>query len=93
MVNDKTVRVEVADTGSGVPTSVMPRIFDPFFTTKPVGQGTGLGLSITYGIVKEHRGTIEVTSDEGRGTIFILQFPGSSHANRIEPGLTLPARR
>ncbi|HKN85674.1 MAG TPA: ATP-binding protein [Nitrospiraceae bacterium] len=78
MVNDKTVGVEIADTGSGIPASVMPRIFDPFFTTKAVGQGTGLGLSITYGIVKEHRGTIEARSDEGTGTIFILQFPIST---------------
>lgn len=93
MVNAETVRVEIADTGSGIPASVLPRIFDPFFTTKPVGQGTGLGLSITYGIVKEHRGTIEVRSDEGTGAIFILQFPVSTPAKRIEPGLTLPARR
>jgi signal transduction histidine kinase len=75
MVDDTTVSVEISDTGSGIPASVVPRIFDPFFTTKAVGQGTGLGLSITYGIVKEHRGTVEVRTEEGAGTIFILQFP------------------
>jgi signal transduction histidine kinase len=75
MVDDKTVRVEIGDTGSGIAPSVLPRIFDPFFTTKPVGYGTGLGLSITYGIVKEHRGTIEVKSSQEAGTTFILHLP------------------
>ena len=93
MVDDRTVRVEIADTGSGIPASLLSRIFDPFFTTKAVGQGTGLGLSITYGIVKEHRGTIEVKSDEGKGSKFILQFPVAAHADRMESGLTLPAPR
>jgi signal transduction histidine kinase len=77
MVDDTAVSVEIADTGTGIPASVVPRIFDPFFTTKAVGQGTGLGLSITYGIVKEHRGTVEVRTEEGAGTIFILQFPSA----------------
>jgi two-component system, NtrC family, sensor kinase len=75
VVDDTAVSVEIADTGTGIPASVVPRIFDPFFTTKAVGQGTGLGLSITYGIVKEHRGTVEVRTEEGAGTVFILQFP------------------
>jgi signal transduction histidine kinase len=75
MVDDTAVSVEIADTGSGIPASVVSRIFDPFFTTKAVGQGTGLGLSITYGIVKEHRGTVEVRTEEGAGTVFLLQFP------------------
>jgi two-component system, NtrC family, sensor kinase len=77
MVNDTMVSVEIADTGSGIPASVVPRIFDPFFTTKAVGEGTGLGLSITYGIVREHRGTVEVRTEEGAGTVFILQFPSA----------------
>jgi len=86
MIDEKTVGVEIADTGAGIPTSLVSRIFDPFFTTKAVGQGTGLGLSITYGIVKEHRGTIEVRSDEGTGTRFILQFPISTPGDRINVG-------
>jgi signal transduction histidine kinase len=84
MVDDKTVRVEIGDTGSGIAPSVLPRIFDPFFTTKPVGHGTGLGLSITYGIVKEHRGMIEVRSEQEMGTTFVLHFPVAMQINGSE---------
>ena len=66
---------EVSDTGSGIPSEYLARIYDPFFTTKAIGQGTGLGLSITYGIVREHEGSIECESGTGQGTRFILSFP------------------
>ena len=66
--------VEVSDTGSGIPTEHIARIYDPFFTTKATGQGTGLGLSITYGIVREHGGTIHCDSAPGQGTRFSLRF-------------------
>ena len=69
------VLAEVSDTGSGIPSEYLARIYDPFFTTKAIGQGTGLGLSITYGIVREHEGTIECESAVGQGTRFILSFP------------------
>ena len=69
------VVVEVADTGSGIPNEYLARIYDPFFTTKATGQGTGLGLSITYGIVREHHGSIDCESSVGQGTRFILEFP------------------
>jgi PAS domain S-box-containing protein len=69
------VTVEVADTGSGIPNEYLARIYDPFFTTKATGQGTGLGLSITYGIVREHHGSIDCESSVGQGTRFILEFP------------------
>jgi len=67
------VRLVVADDGPGIPPDVLPKIFDPFFTTKP--QGTGLGLSITYGIVRDHHGTVDVESTPGAGTTFTLTFP------------------
>jgi two-component system, NtrC family, sensor kinase len=69
------VIAEVSDTGSGIPSEYLARIYDPFFTTKAIGQGTGLGLSITYGIVREHEGSIECESGIGQGTTFILSFP------------------
>ncbi|HYS27665.1 MAG TPA: ATP-binding protein [Vicinamibacterales bacterium] len=67
--------VEVSDTGSGIPSEYLARIYDPFFTTKAIGHGTGLGLSITYGIVREHEGTIDCDSSVGQGTRFTLRFP------------------
>ena len=71
----QTVRVEIADTGAGIPESVREKIFEPFFTTKPVGKGTGLGLSISYGIVKDCGGTIRAESIPGEGARFIITLP------------------
>jgi signal transduction histidine kinase len=69
------VRVTIRDTGPGIPPHIREKIFDPFFTTKPVGKGTGLGLSICYQIIQKHRGTIEVSSEEGRGSEFVITLP------------------
>jgi C4-dicarboxylate-specific signal transduction histidine kinase len=74
-LKDERVRITVSDTGPGIPPGLEQRIFDPFFTTKEVGMGTGLGLSITYGIVKEHGGSIEVTSSPGEGACFEIELP------------------
>jgi two-component system, NtrC family, sensor kinase len=68
-------RVEIGDTGSGIPADQLSRIYDPFFTTKELGKGTGLGLSISYGIIQEHGGAITCHSVIGQGTRFILTLP------------------
>ncbi len=69
------VEVLIADTGIGIPAEHLPRIFDPFFSTKGVGKGTGLGLAIARRIVEDHHGTIEVSSEVGRGTSFRIWLP------------------
>ncbi len=74
-VSEQTVLICVADTGPGIPEGLEQRIFDPFFTTKDVGAGTGLGLSITYGIIKEHQGTILIENHPGEGALFWIQLP------------------
>lgn len=76
-VEDDAIRIDVSDTGVGIPPENLEKIFDPFFTTKEVGQGTGLGLSVSYGIVKKHRGHISVTSEVGAGTVFSVKLPPS----------------
>jgi C4-dicarboxylate-specific signal transduction histidine kinase len=69
------VDIRFCDTGPGIPAGLEQRIFDPFFTTKEVGTGTGLGLSITYGIIKEHQGTIVVENCPDEGALFLIQLP------------------
>jgi len=73
---------EIADTGSGIPSEHLARIYDPFFTTKAIGRGTGLGLSITYGIVRDHDGTIHCDSAVGQGTRFIVSLPLAQELRR-----------
>jgi two-component system NtrC family sensor kinase len=65
----------VSDTGVGIPKDKLSKIYDPFFTTKGVGKGTGLGLSVTYGIIQDHFGSIEVESEEQKGTTFRVTLP------------------
>ena len=72
---DQRVRLEIADTGRGIPPEVLGRIFEPFFTTKGAGEGTGLGLSLCRGIIEDHGGTITVESVPGRGTTFGIELP------------------
>lgn len=69
------VLVEFADTGHGIPDENIDKLFDPFFTTKEVGRGTGLGLAVSYGIVERHKGSIDVRSEVGIGTTFIVSLP------------------
>jgi two-component system, NtrC family, sensor kinase len=77
---------EISDTGSGIPSEHLARIYDPFFTTKAIGRGTGLGLSITYGIVRDHEGTIHCDSAVGQGTRFIVSLPVAAQEQRSARG-------
>jgi two-component system NtrC family sensor kinase len=71
----KFVEIEVTDTGPGIPEQNLEKLFDPFFTTKETGHGVGLGLAISYGIIKEHRGSISVETEVGEGTTFTIRLP------------------
>jgi len=73
--NQDINEVTIKDSGPGIKQDLLEKIFDPFFTTKVTGEGTGLGLSVSYAIVKEHKGSIRVTSSPGKGSMFSLRFP------------------
>jgi signal transduction histidine kinase len=67
------VRIEIADTGPGIPADVLPHLFEPFVSSHP--EGAGLGLSISYGIIEAHHGHITVESDADKGTRFAIWLP------------------
>jgi PAS domain S-box-containing protein len=87
---DGRIRIEITDTGSGIPAGVLPRIFDPFFTTRAVGKGLGLGLAIVHGIVADLGGEVTVRSEPGGGSIFTVLLPPARPATsaRRPPALT-----
>jgi signal transduction histidine kinase/ActR/RegA family two-component response regulator len=72
------VAIDVSDSGVGMDPSILPHIFDPFFTTKERERGTGLGLASSHGIIRNHRGSIEVASEKGKGSTFTISIPASS---------------
>ncbi len=74
-LQNDVVRIDVTDTGIGIPEANIRRIFDPFFTTKEVGKGAGLGLSVSFGIIEKHNGSILVKSGQGKGTTFTILLP------------------
>ena len=75
-IMDNQIIIKIQDNGIGIPENIKEKIFKPFFTTKPTGQGTGLGLSLSYDIItKGHGGSLEVESEMGAFTLFIIKLP------------------
>jgi len=77
----QSVTISFKDDGPGIAPAILDKIFDPFFTTKPTGQGTGLGLSVSYGIIEDHQGDIQVTSEVGHGAEFRIRLPIGNQRN------------
>lgn len=82
---NEMIHISISDTGVGIPKDNLDKIFDPGFTTKGVGVGTGLGLSISYKIIEEHGGTIEVESEEGKGSTFVIHLPVNFEVSASSP--------
>ena len=80
------IEIVFSDTGMGIPEENLEKIFDPFFTTKETGHGVGLGLAISYGVIKEHGGTVSVESEVGKGTTFIVRLPITTVRNGTKNG-------
>jgi two-component system NtrC family sensor kinase len=75
ITENERVRIKIADSGVGIPEKDRSKIFDPFFSTKAPGEGTGLGLTLVHAIIERSRGTIQLESQEDKGTTFIIEFP------------------
>ena len=84
-IEENRLVLRVTDTGCGIKQDHLDQIFEPFFTTKPVGKGTGLGLSVSYGLVRQHGGTLEVESEEGKGSTFTVTLPAVSSVSDSQP--------
>lgn len=85
------IKVEVQDTGCGIPADDLERIFEPFYTTRNQGEGSGLGLSVAYGTITQHHGAISARSKKGEGTVFIIMLPlFDGDASEDQPATILP---
>ena len=73
------IHIEIKDDGSGLSRENLPKVFDPFFTTRKPGAGTGLGLSVVYSIVREHKGVVDISSEENKGTTVTVRLPARSY--------------
>ena len=97
-VQSRRARIEVADTGPGIPPEIQARVFEPFFTTKPEGEGTGLGLALARGIIEGHGGAISVESRPGEGARFLIDLPveappvTNDGPETFEPALPVPGK-
>ncbi len=76
LANGEYIKIVISDDGPGIPAAIHDRIFDPYFTTKEVGKGSGMGLAVVQGIVKKHKGSINLKSDTGKGATFTILLPG-----------------
>ncbi len=81
--SNKEIKIEIADSGSGIEANHLKHIFDPFFTTKPTGKGTGLGLAVCYGIITAHGGKIEAAPNDENGTTFFIVLPVNEKADEV----------
>jgi CheY-like chemotaxis protein len=88
---DGNIRISIKDNGTGMSEETKSKIFNPFFTTKQVDEGTGLGLSLSHSIVLEHNGTIDVVSELGKGTTFIITLPVTTDAPDIKTDASKPS--
>ena len=86
--DENTVQIEFIDNGAWIPKENLKKVFDPFFTTKAVGKGTGLGMSISYRVINDHKGTIEVESEVGKGTKFTITLPVNHNKTEQQEALT-----
>lgn len=84
LVPGEYLRLEIEDTGPGIPPENLSRLFDPFFTTKEEGKGSGMGLAVVHGIVRQHAGTVTVYSQPGQGTIFHIYLPLSREKGVVD---------
>ena len=89
LLDSQEIEMRVSDNGPGMSEEVKNRLFEPFFTTKSAGKGTGLGLSVSYGIIKQHRGAIQILSQPGQGATFVITLPVAESGER--PGDPVPS--